>query len=112
MNMKKLLKECLEKDTIDFLDFSYEELENRAELITDEFLEGLKPYKEDCNEKRKKLEERVGKISESNVTLKDNIENLLNTYLEAKELESSYYSKGYYELRCKIWSSNNDEIVL
>lgn len=111
MNMKMLLKECLNDDTIDFLDFTYEELENRAELLTDEFLEGLKPFKDNCRKKKKTLEKKFNVICENN-DLKEDIKNSLNTYLEAKELESSYYSKGYYELRHKIWSKNNDEIVL
>ncbi len=45
MDARKLLKECLEEDSIDFLDVVYEEAENNAKLLTPEFVQGLKNIK-------------------------------------------------------------------
>lgn len=45
MDARKLLKECLEEDSIDFLEVVYEEAENNAKLLTPEFVQGLKNIK-------------------------------------------------------------------
>lgn len=96
MGIKKLLKECIEDNPIDFLKYTYENFENNAELLTPGFLKGLEEYKNNCNEKQKILNKKIDELCQNNIELKDDMANALNDYLEAKESENSYYTKNYY----------------
>ena len=111
MDVRKLLKECLEEDSIDFLEVVYEETENNAKLLTPEFVQGLKKYKKNREVKRIKFEKDLDTLCNKNAILKNNIVDSLNLYVEALESENSYYVRNYYRLRSKRWCEFNDEII-
>lgn len=101
MSIQKLLKECLEENPIDFLEYTYEHFENNAEILTPDFLNGLQKYKNECQKKRTIIDKIISKLCQKNSDLKDEFEDAINDYLDAKESENSYYTKNYYNCGIK-----------
>lgn len=95
--MEELLKKIFSEDSTEYLDLIYENIENEGKILTKEFLNGLKPYKN----KKKKVKENIlnelSKMFEMDDQKKYEIEKKLNIFEEVINDENGYYNRAYHK---------------
>ena len=72
------MRECLEEDSIDYLEVVYEDSENNGELLTPEFVKELKKYKKECEKRKNKYKKDLYNICSKEDVLINDIEDSLN----------------------------------
>ena len=95
--MEELLKKIFSEDSTEYLDLIYENIENEGRILTKEFLNGLKPYKN----KKKKVKENIlyklSKMFEMDDQKKQEIEKQLDFFEEVINHENGYYNRAYHK---------------
>ena len=95
--MEEVLKKIISKESKEFFELVYEDMESSGKAITEEYKKGLKKYSVKKNIRYERLENKIKTVCDNNISLEKEIKELLKEYIEIINSESSYQIKHYYE---------------
>lgn len=94
--MEDLLSKILSEKTNSMFESLYEDVEEEGRVLTEEFKEGLRKYKQKKEKQKDIILQRISEVCKGNLKSKEEFEEILTNYKEAIYSENGYYIRKYY----------------